>query len=231
MVNLGAMLKHGDGARASVREAASWFRRAWRRGRDRVAAWNLGLMVDPSDPRNAPSKTSRRAAIEWYRRAAQRGVAPAWSRLAWLLSSGRRETQRESVQAYLNADRAGELSAIGLYDLGLAFEYARGVKKNLRRAMAFYRRSAALGSADALVALGYNTLHGVGVRREPKQALRWYLAVAKQGDLSAHFSLGDVYATGLPGVRRNPKTALLHLRFAARRGHLRARALLHELEA
>lgn len=211
LTNAGSMILHGDGCRPSVARARRLWREAWRMERDAIAAWNLGLSYE---------RLGRRTeAMRWYRLAANDGLAPAMEQLAWLLGSGRRTAQVESVSWLLKLETRKALKPASAYNLALAFEFGRGARKNLGRAMALYRRAARSGDADAQVALAYNLLNGIGVRADRKAALRWYRKAADAGHLSAHFSLGQ-QLTG--------DTARTHLRFAARRGHAKARALLRE---
>ena len=211
LVNAGSMLLQGDGCRPSVKRARKLWREAWRIERDAIVAWNLGLSYERLG--------HRRDAMRWYRLGANDGLVPAMEQLAWLLGSGRRAAQVESVGWLQHLDAMNALRPVGAYNLALAFEFGRGARMNLRRAMALYRRAARGGDADAQVALAYNLLNGIGVRPNRRAALRWYRKAARAGHLSAHFSLGQQ----LPG-----RTGRAHLRFAARRGHARARALLRE---
>lgn len=214
MINAGSMLEHGDGAVEAPGEARRWWRLAWRRTQDSVAAWNLGLSFQRIGKRST--------AVMWFRRAARAGVVPAMERLAWLLGSGRLAAKRESVRWMLRLDSLGELTPISTYNLALALEFGRGTRKNLRRAMRLYRRAALAGDADAQVALAFNLLRGIGSRPNRRAGIAWYRRAAKSGHLSAHFSLGQLLAGA---------SARAHLKFAAKRGHRKARSLLARLRA
>lgn len=211
LTNAGSMILHGDGCRPSVSRARRLWREAWRRERDAIAAWNLGLSYERLGRRSG--------AVRWYRQAANDGLVPAMEQLGWLLGSGRRAAQIESVEWLLRLEAMKAPKPVSAYNLALAFEFGRGARKNLRRAMELYRRAARGGASDAQVALAYNLLNGIGVRPNRRAALRWYRKAAERGHLSAHFSLGQLL-TG--------EQARTHLQFAARRGHARARALLRE---
>ena len=209
MINAGSMLEHGDGADEAPDEARRWWRVAWRHSQDPVAAWNLGLSFQRIG--------NRSAAVKWFRHAARAGIVPAMERLAWLLGSGRRTAQRESVRWLVRLDALGELAPISTYNLALAFEFGRGTRKDLRRALRLYRRAALAGDADAQVALAFNLLRGLGARHSRRAAIAWYRRAAASGHVSAHFSLGQL----LSGAH-----ATRHLAFAAKRGHRKARTLL-----
>lgn len=211
LINAGSMTLHGDGCRPSAKRARRLWREAWRMERDAIAAWNLGLSYERLG--------HRRDAMRWYRLGANDGLVSAMEQLAWLLGSGRRAAQVESVGWLLHLEAMKALRPVGAYNLALAFEFGRGARMNLRRAMALYRRAARGGDANAQVALAYNLLNGIGVRPNRRAALRWYRRAAKAGHLSAHFSLGQLLSDN---------QARAHLQFAARRGHERARALLRE---
>src|SRR5947208_16554934 len=48
------------------------------------------------------------------------------------------------------------------------------------------------GMHDAILAMGWFYLNGVGVEPDEMEATRWYKKAARAGDLSAFFSLGHI---------------------------------------
>jgi S1-C subfamily serine protease len=63
------------------------------------------------------------------------------------------------------------------------------------------------GSADAQWALGGMYYDGQGVARDLRQALKWFLLAANQGNPLAQYNLGLMYEQGI-GTARNPQEAL-----------------------
>ena len=77
------------------------------------------------------------------------------------------------------------------------------------------------GDADAQYSLGVCYRLGGGVRKDEKEAVKWYRKAADQGDDRAQFSLGACYAEGT-GVVKNDSEAAKWYRMAAEQGHLGA---------
>ena len=69
---------------------------------------------------------------------------------------------------------------------------------------------------------------GKGVERDDAEALKWFLAAAQNGHVSAQYSLGYMYRSG-KGVTRDMDEALRWYRMAAEQGHPEARADLSTL--
>lgn len=67
------------------------------------------------------------------------------------------------------------------------------VRKDLRAAVRWYRRSAAAGNASAQINLGTCLSTGRGVRRNDAEALHWYKRAWRGGDSSAPNNIATVY--------------------------------------
>jgi uncharacterized protein len=80
------------------------------------------------------------------------------------------------------------------------------------------------GMHDAVLAMGWFYLNGVGVEIDQEAALRWYRKSARQGDARAMFSLGQIaYLDG------DYTEALLWFTRAAYKGHYRSEFWLGKL--
>lgn len=77
------------------------------------------------------------------------------------------------------------------------------------------------GSAEAQFRLGWLFENGLGMEKNPIEAVDWYAQAAAQGHASAQFNLGMMYTDGR-GVRRDDTTAANYFRTAARQGHAKA---------
>jgi TPR repeat protein len=73
------------------------------------------------------------------------------------------------------------------------------------------------GMHDAVLAMGWFYLNGVGVEIDEEAALRWYRKSARQGDARAMFSLGQIAYS-----RKDYAEALLWFTRAADKGHYRS---------
>lgn len=87
-------------------------------------------------------------------------------------------------------------NAAAQYNLGLLlFQGGKGVQRNDKKAVAWYRKAAEQGYADAESELGYMYEIGGGVKQNTKEAARWYRKAADQGNVNARNSLGDIFMT------------------------------------
>jgi TPR repeat protein len=66
--------------------------------------------------------------------------------------------------------------------LGFMLETGRGVTKDEREAVAWYRKAAASGNAAGQAYLGDMLEYGTGVTKNRAEALSWYRKAADQGN-------------------------------------------------
>lgn len=104
------------------------------------------------------------------------------------------------------------------FKLGLMYERGRGVPKNDRLAVDWYRKAAVQGNADAQHNLGYMYDNGRGVPEDKRLAVEWWRKAAEQGHAYAQGMLGHSYKFGLGGVPRNPVVAYALYNIAAANG-------------
>ena len=74
-------------------------------------------------------------------------------------------------------------------NLGLAYQYGRGVRRDHEEAVQWYRRAAEEGQERGQYRLGLMYENGRGVRRDRVEAVRWYRLAAEQGDADAQEAL------------------------------------------
>ena len=79
-----------------------------------------------------------------------------------------------------------------LYNESLDLLEGNGVAKDERRAFILNAEAAHGGHADAVLAMGWFYLNGVGVERDIDQARKWYRESARRGQPKAMFSLGQI---------------------------------------
>ena len=116
-----------------------------------------------------------------------------------------------------------------LYCRSLDYLLGRGVAKDEHRSFILNTEAADEGHRDAVLAMGWFYLNGVGVKRDVERARRWYRDSARHGDMRAMFSLGQIayaeqdYADALIWFRRaSDASHYLSLYFIGRhywRGH------------
>ena len=94
---------------------------------------------------------------------------------------------------------------MGLYNVGLCYEYGEGVEKNLETAVEYYHKAAQQGDADAQCMLG--CYYGEGTKNPDfEKSFFWFQKSAEQGNLNAKFNLSSCYEYG-EGVKRDRKKA------------------------
>ncbi len=88
------------------------------------------------------------------------------------------------------------------YYLGKAYASGKGVKKDQKQAVEWYRKAADNGNADAQNNLGAAYANGNGVEKNDENAAYWWQVAADNGNAAAQANLGVAYATGR-GVRQD----------------------------
>ena len=157
-------------------------------------------------------------AVEWYRRAAEQGLARAQYNLGRMYDYGRGVTQDYAKAVKWNRRAAEQEFAGAQNDLGFMYEQGLGVPQDYAKAVEWYRRAADQGGARAQNNLGAMYQQGRGVPQDDAKAVDWYRRAADQGDGFAQLNLGFIYDKGL-GVRRNKVLAHMWLNLAASSRH------------
>ena len=83
--------------------------------------------------------------------------------------------------------------------------------------MAWFRKAAEQGDAEAQSNLGYAYDTGRGVPQDYTQAVAWYRKAAEQGEADAQYQLGVMYANG-QGVPQDAVSAYMWFNLSAARG-------------
>jgi TPR repeat protein len=79
-----------------------------------------------------------------------------------------------------------------LYNESLKLLQGHGVARVEKRSFTMNAEAANGGHADAVLAMGWLYLNGVGVERDFEKAKRWYREAARRGEPRAMFSLGQI---------------------------------------
>jgi len=147
-------------------------------------------------------RRSARKAIEYLRRAAEHGCAPAQCTLGVLLGDMERagRNPREALVWLKRAFHAGVSCAAS--NIAITHRQAG----NFRKAVHWFRTSVASGDDDALIQLGIHYYWGKGVRKNSTAAVRYFRKatrgknICEAGRDDAFFYLGIAYLEG-KGVR------------------------------
>jgi uncharacterized protein len=167
--------------------------------------------------------------VRWLERAAERGHVPAQKDLAWryLRGIGVRPDMERAKGLWERATGQVPSSYVGLHrwaakrgdpaamhELGCFALDGVGMRKDLRRAVAWLRKAAELGNLEAPSYLDLLARKGVVTARSVVPFLR---RAAASGDGDAQLALGLRLENG-EGVRRNVPESVRWYREAARKG-------------
>src|SRR4051812_40105707 len=108
------------------------------------------------------------------------------------------------------------MNPAGLYNQSLKYLQGQGAPKDEPQAFTLNAEAARLGDSDAILAMGWFYLNGVGMERNIDRARKWYRDSARHGDTRAMFSLGQIAHD-----QGEDSEALLWFRRASVAGHRR----------
>jgi TIR domain/AAA domain, putative AbiEii toxin, Type IV TA system/Sel1 repeat len=80
-------------------------------------------------------------------------------------------------------------SAAGMKEKGDDYYFGRGVARDDKQAVIWYRKATDAGNAAAMNNLGFMYENGLGVEKDQQQAIRWYRKAAQLGDQRARDNL------------------------------------------
>ena len=104
----------------------------------------------------------------------------------------------------------------------------RGVQK-VPQQFLYAKRAAELGVARAQFDLALMYARGAGVKRDEREAFKWFHKAARNHHVEAKFYMGLSFAQGR-GVKRQPQLARYWFKLAAKAGHQKSVAYLAAIE-
>jgi serine/threonine protein kinase len=90
--------------------------------------------------------------------------------------------------------------------------------KNTDAALESFMKAASLGHAESQNEVGYMIMHGLGVKKNLKEAATWFRKAATQGYAASQNNLGILYLKGGPGIQQDDREAFTWFRMAAEQG-------------
>ena len=78
-----------------------------------------------------------------------------------------------------SAEENMSICARAAYRVAMAYKNGKGVESDLAQTVKWLKKSAKLGSSEAMFTLGQYSERGEGMRKSPKIAVKWYEAAAK----------------------------------------------------
>ena len=107
---------------------------------------------------------------------------------------------------------------VAQYNLGIIYEYGRGVGQSDAEAVKWYRKASVQGVSVAQYRLGIMYDNGWGVPPSDTAAVKWYREAAEQGNPFAQHDLAFMYAAGT-GVAQDFVRAYMWLNVAVASGN------------
>jgi uncharacterized protein len=170
-------------------------------------------------------------AVNWYRKAADRGNPRAQLILRQIASVGflyerrRMPPMDRDAAVEMCCTAAEEGNARAQFHLAQMYEWGEGMPRDLREAAQWYRQAAEQGSAAAQFQLGQIYCDGYGVPQNTAEAVKWWETAALNGDAAAQFKLGLCFCNG-QGVPQDYTEAVKWYREAAEQGDVEAQGKL-----
>ncbi|MBN9692819.1 MAG: sel1 repeat family protein [Verrucomicrobia bacterium] len=157
-------------------------------------------------------------ALEWFRKAADRGLDEASYKLGLMfqLGMGVEKDCGEAIKWLRRAAERGHTAA-GI-QLGFLYLDGQDIAKNFAEAIRWFGKAAEQGSSPAQYNLGNLYTDPQGPNQDDAEAVKWFRLAAEQGHAAAQYSLGGMYAEGR-GVERDDALALEWFRKAAAQGY------------
>ncbi len=140
---------------------------------------------------------SNAEAVEWIRRASERGDPEAQFRYGLLFDKGDLGVKQNYSEAFKwfhqSAEQGNQFGQLGL---GLMYHEGRGAPKDYALAAKWLRKAAQQGHPSAQHVLGSLYFAGFGVKKDVVEAYKWVsLGLARQGYSDAQKELADIKST------------------------------------
>jgi len=181
---------------------------------DPLSKYGLGKLYDSGGPGIAPDPVR---AVQWYQKAVEDRVLPAYNNLAMLYAEGRGVTRdpAKAAEYWRRAAESGQAQA--QYNLALAYYRGFGVENDLSQAALWFRRAADAELPEAQFALAEMSRHGIGVPENQGLALYWYQQAAAGGNQPSLENVTKLLADGGKAQKPPPLAAAPALMTAANR--------------
>ena len=92
---------------------------------------------------------------------------------------------KEDYEQAFQCFKSSEHEPSSQHYLGHLYEYGKGIKRNDKKAVDWYKKAAKGGSSEAQYCLGSMYDHGSVVKQDDKLAIKWYAKSAAQGNVKA----------------------------------------------
>ena len=170
---LARCLDEGMGCERNYEEAVYWYQKAAEQDHP-ASQYYLGVYYEKKD--------DMKSAFHWYKKSAEQKYVKAMRSLGQCYAKGKGCTKDlvEAAKWYRAAAEKGD--AIAQYELAL---YCENKEKNYREALLWMRKSAQQDNKHAQYNLGRYFEEGKGVKKDIREAIRWYSVAARAEQHSA----------------------------------------------
>lgn len=194
--NLAIQYLKGEGAEQSFAEALFWMKKAEENGDSDAEGYipmleKLSVLKAKADQ----GDTGAMAELAGQMMAVGKNVG----------GPSEKQFYAKSVELAEKADMVNEPGACWV--LALAYELGRGVQKDMKRALGYYRKGSFLGNLDCQANLGVLFIEGKKVPEDKKKGFELCLKAAEQGHGNAMKAVGNCYQFGY-GVQDDMKKAI-----------------------
>lgn len=212
-LKLAFLYDRGLGGEANIERAEQLYTESAEQGQP-LAQFLLGHLYQMGRIGKEPDYN---AAKKWYEMA-KKQYNPAAVALGFIYDTVEDDYLHAAVNYQIAADKN---NAIGALNLGLIYEYGKGMPVDNVKAMHYYQAAADKGVSKAM-----SQMAGIYFRNnDKKQAVYWYEKAATLGDENAQYHLGLLSEAGV-GVNLDFKQALKFYQASADQGNQKAQLAL-----
>lgn len=216
MNTLGTLYRDGNGVEKNPSQAFELIEAAAESG-NTEAQVNLGDMYWSGEGTNKdPSK-----AYEWYRRAAEKNDPNAMKRLSSIGEGGSVQSIRQKTIDTLKDFSDNETDAEALFLAAEAIYHGKRNPSDFQESLRLYKKSAELGSIQAMFQLGMIYSSRKDLPRDIPSAINYYTKAADQGEVRSQLALADMFYNGVL-VKKDLEKAFLRYKQAAENRNYRA---------
>jgi localization factor PodJL len=141
------------------------------------------LAVRYAEGRGVPASVE--AAVHWFERAANHGLAPAQYRLGSLYEKGQGVKKDREAARRLYTAAADKGNGKAMHNLAVLYAEGLNGEPDYRTAAQWFRKAADYGVADSQYNLGILYARGIGVEQNLAESYKWFALAAQQGDKDA----------------------------------------------
>lgn len=188
-LKLGFLYERGLGGEANNELAAHWYALSAEQSQP-IAQYLLAQLYQVGRIDKAPDYAQ---AKKWYQSALSSYSDAAVAQ--GFIYDTVDDDYKKAAENYELAAAKG--NPVGEFNLGLLYEYGKGMPVNNEKAIDLYTKAANQGYAKAMTQLAGLYFRGLGTERNDEQALHWYQKAADAGDNNAMYQLGLFSETGV----------------------------------